>query len=232
MNINWDTAGPEGLTFFGGITASISHELNNALAIINENSGLLEDFVLMAKQGMDIDPAKLLTLSSRISSQVQRTETIVGNLNRFAHSVNSAAGKRVNIGPLLKLAAALTARIVAAHEVTVEVNDADQEIELETSPFLFLNLIGRCLEYAAPMTDDEKKITLSWQQRADKIIISLAGLSLTESCSFPGSEGEKAILSALGGTISADSENHARLLTMPAEPRAATKQKTNDKTTY
>ncbi len=223
MNINWDAAGPEGLTFFSNITASISHELNNSLAIINENSGLLEDFVLMAEQGIDIDPAKLLTLSSRISSQIQRTETIVGNLNRFAHSFDSAADKNVVIGPLLKLAAAITARIVASHEVTVEVDDAGPELKLETSPFLFLDLVGRCLEYAAPMTDNEKKITISWQQSADRITISLAGLSLNESHSFPDSEGEKAILSALGGIISPDSGNHNLLLTIPAESRATKK---------
>ena len=33
----------EGFQFFGKMSASISHEIKNALAIINENAGLLED---------------------------------------------------------------------------------------------------------------------------------------------------------------------------------------------
>ena len=40
-----------GLQFFGRMSASISHEIKNVLAIINENAGLLEDFSLMADRG-------------------------------------------------------------------------------------------------------------------------------------------------------------------------------------
>jgi hypothetical protein len=38
------------------MTASISHEIKNVMAIINESAGLLEDYSLMAEKGMPIDP--------------------------------------------------------------------------------------------------------------------------------------------------------------------------------
>ena len=38
-----------GFAFFGAITASLSHELNNVLATIKELSGLLEDLVHAVK---------------------------------------------------------------------------------------------------------------------------------------------------------------------------------------
>jgi hypothetical protein len=43
-------AWPSRVRFFGEISASISHEIKNVLAIINENAGLLQDMVMMMKR--------------------------------------------------------------------------------------------------------------------------------------------------------------------------------------
>jgi C4-dicarboxylate-specific signal transduction histidine kinase len=51
-----DPIGDAGLQFFGRMSASISHELKNALAIIKENAGLLADYVAMMGKGTPIDP--------------------------------------------------------------------------------------------------------------------------------------------------------------------------------
>jgi len=55
MDINGENA----LKFFGKMTASISHELKNVLAIINENAGLLEDLCAMAEKGRPVDPVRI-----------------------------------------------------------------------------------------------------------------------------------------------------------------------------
>ena len=55
---NESVIGEEGLRFFGTMTASISHELKNALSIINEGAGLLEDLAAMSARGMALDPAR------------------------------------------------------------------------------------------------------------------------------------------------------------------------------
>ena len=44
----------KGLAFFGEITASVSHEINNAISIINEYSGLLEDLTYTAERGENV----------------------------------------------------------------------------------------------------------------------------------------------------------------------------------
>ncbi len=56
-----DIIAETGLQFFGEMSASISHEIKNVLAIVNENAGLLEDLTLMADRGKPIDPARLKT---------------------------------------------------------------------------------------------------------------------------------------------------------------------------
>ena len=60
-----------GLQFFGKMTASISHEIKNVLAIINENAGLLEDLALLAGRGAAIDPQRLTNMSQAVMKQVK-----------------------------------------------------------------------------------------------------------------------------------------------------------------
>ena len=70
MDLSAKAAGDEGILFFGKVSASVSHEIKNVLAIINESAGLLEDFSLMAEQGIALDPVRLRTLSENIRKQV------------------------------------------------------------------------------------------------------------------------------------------------------------------
>ena len=46
-----DPLGEAGLRFYSKVSASISHEIKNSLAVINESAGYLEDVTLMAKKG-------------------------------------------------------------------------------------------------------------------------------------------------------------------------------------
>jgi len=69
-----DVIGDEGLRFFGKISASISHELKNTFAVINENAGLLEDFSVMAEKGIPMDPARLMKLGGTIRKQICRED--------------------------------------------------------------------------------------------------------------------------------------------------------------
>jgi len=41
----------ETLQYFGNMLPSLSHEAKNILAVINENAGLMNDFILMAQKG-------------------------------------------------------------------------------------------------------------------------------------------------------------------------------------
>ena len=50
----------EGVRFFGEMSASISHEIKNVLAIINENAGLLQDMVMMIEKGSPLSPERLV----------------------------------------------------------------------------------------------------------------------------------------------------------------------------
>ena len=77
MNPTVDAANTLGLQFSGSMTASISHELKNVLAIVNENGGLLGDLAMLVAKGRPLDPERLKTISGNIHRQVQRADVII-----------------------------------------------------------------------------------------------------------------------------------------------------------
>lgn len=211
MNINWDIAGPAGLSFFGKITASMTHELNNALGIINENAGLMEDLMLLQEQGIEVDPVKWITIANRITVQVERADGIIRRLNVFAHSTDGYA-VTVNIGSFLEQVTALSLRLLAEYAVIAEVGSATESVEITTSPFLFLHLIGRCLEFSGRNADQDKKIRLTYGRgENDTAFVLFSGLSLTGREIFPGSV-DNVLLKAVGATIQAVDQQTGLLL--------------------
>ena len=78
----------EHLRFFGRMTASLSHDINNVFSTINELAGLIHDLDALARQGDRIAPDKIRSLTERISAQVGRGEILIKQLNRFAHAVD------------------------------------------------------------------------------------------------------------------------------------------------
>ncbi|HHD63889.1 MAG TPA: hypothetical protein ENK96_05915 [Desulfobulbaceae bacterium] len=197
MEKKWKVLGPEGLGFFGTITASTSHELKNALAVINENSGLLEDYMLMADDGMEVDPEKLSRISSRISTQVARADDIVSRLSTFAHSVDHIL-QEIEVGQFLQLAVALSLRILAANNVDAVAATGLKDVRIKTSPFLFLHLVSNSLIACGAASSARNTLQLSCREGSKKkseVTISLEGFQkvLTD---FPG-PAEDALLIAL-----------------------------------
>ncbi len=64
----------QGLRFFGQVIASVTHDIKNSLATINENAGLLTDHATMAARGRPLDPEKVNVLAMRIMDQVKRAD--------------------------------------------------------------------------------------------------------------------------------------------------------------
>ena len=76
------------LAFFGAVTASISHELNNVISIIDQTNGLLEDMVVGQQQGVPVAVERLGDIAASIQRQIGRGLGIIKRLNRFAHSTD------------------------------------------------------------------------------------------------------------------------------------------------
>ena len=200
-----DLNGENSLKFFGKMTASVSHELKNVLAIINENAGLLEDLCAMAEKGRPVDPVRIKTAAGKVIKQVKRGDEIIRRLNSFAHSADESVCD-VNLCEAINLVAALSGRLAMMREITVELNAEAAPVVVCTNPFLLETLIWFCLEFAMDAAGNEKRVCISAEKTQDKAIVrftGLAGLALIQPDSFPGGC-EKSLLTALNATSAVD----------------------------
>ncbi len=197
-----DGLGWNGLQFFGRISASISHEIKNVLAIINENAGLLEDYCFMAEKGKPIDPARLKGISEKIAKHVIRGDGIIRNMNRFAHSVDEP-NHQVDIADLLELMIALNSRFAANKNVQVAHKSPAEPLAIPANPFYLENLLFLCLQYAMDAAGSRGAVTLIPKKEADGIAIVMTGLA-DLSAPFPGPP-ETALAEAIGATLTTDS---------------------------
>ena len=105
------------LRFGGAVGASLSHEINNVLAIVGELNGLLEDLYAFRKKDEAIDPTKLKSVTDRIASEIQRGKHFVKQLNTFAHSVDTPE-QEMDLAEVLRRVMNLSARLARLRKVT------------------------------------------------------------------------------------------------------------------
>lgn len=218
INADWDVEGPEGIRFFGRVCASISHELKNALAIVNENAGLLEDFVLMAEKGMDINPDQMSTIAGRISTQISRADRITGNLNSFAHSVDEEICE-VDLSSVLQLAIAVTSRIVAMKGMTVLLRQPEDKVSLFTSPFFLEHLISEVLFRISEMMVNDDEILIQIEPSGPGAVLHLSAASGNLPVSGPGFQDNdliRVMLKALNSTLDVDIESQSVIIKLEA----------------
>jgi len=179
MSAKPDLIAETGLAFFGRISASISHELKNVLAIVNENAGLLEDLTLMAERGQAIDPARLKIMAAAVQKQVGRADEILKNMNRFAHSIDETVAE-IHLNPTIKLFMALTDRFAAMRGVTVDLQLPDSPLKIRTAPFFLMNILWLGLDFSMSASGDEKRVELVVDESETSVRIRfrrLAGLT-------------------------------------------------------
>jgi signal transduction histidine kinase len=204
MTAQYDTIGGSGLQFFGKVSASVSHELKNVLAIINENAGLLEDLTFAARRGSPIDPDRLEKTVQNFAKQIRRADEILRNMNRFAHSVDQFESQ-TDLGELAGLVAQLAGRKAAMGRILLETTTLSQPIILITNPFLVENLIWLTLEFAISATAAGATIRLEPEKIDGAVLLHIAGISdLAGSLPRGMPAGHEDILAALGATMSPD----------------------------
>jgi C4-dicarboxylate-specific signal transduction histidine kinase len=194
-----------GLQFFGRMSASISHEIKNVLAIINENAGLLEDFSLMADRGVPIDPGRLKTMAEKVKLQISRADGIIKNMNRLAHSIDETI-TTVDLDQTIELFMALTDRFTVMRGVKVELQLPGSPLTIPTAPFFLMNLLWLCLDFSMSASGDEKRVELVVEETENSVLIRfrrLAGLSEALLETFP-SEREKNLLDVLEADLTVE----------------------------
>lgn len=218
MNDSLDIREETGLRFFGKMSASISHEIKNVLAIINENAGLLEDYNLMAEKGTPLNPERIKTLAATVITQIKRADVIVKNMNKFAHSVDEAK-KTVDVREVLELVAALSSRFAAMRGVVLDLQPSSSAVSILSSPFFFENLIWLVLDFAMDAVGNGKKVGLIAEKREEGARVrftQLDALGKAQKDQFP-TERERSLLHILNAEIALDHGAGQILIDLPSD---------------
>jgi len=209
-----------GLAFFGRVSASISHELKNTLAIINENAGLLEDLTRLTEKGIPLSTERLQRLSATIKKQVDRADKIIIKMNRFSHSTDHMI-QSVDIYEAAVFVTNLCDRLISMHNIVVKVAPPETPVIIFSNLFCLKHVIWSCIEFIMKAVGTGKTITITIEELTTGAQIRLNGLDTPESVSleiFP-SDTEKALQDMLHADIRVDSENKDILIILPKEIR-------------
>jgi signal transduction histidine kinase len=177
MNQQSDLLEGSGLCFFGEMSAANAHEIKNALAVINENAGLLEDFIVLAEKGIPLDLSRLKRLAGAIKQQVSRADHIAKSTNRFAHSVDQ--GQEVaDLEQSLILITDMATRFATLRNVHLQVAKTHASITLPVRPFTLLHLLWLCLHASIKACETGQVLTVTAKKIKGAVEISYGPLLL------------------------------------------------------
>ncbi|MGD9213148.1 MAG: hypothetical protein PVI90_20370 [Desulfobacteraceae bacterium] len=205
------------LQFFGTMAASISHEIKNRMAIINEQAGLLTDFIKMAENGRPLDSQRLERLAAAVKAQVSLTDVIIKNMNQFAHSVDHM-NKLVDLKETLGLAVALFKRKSEGCGLRLEIQTPQTPFTVETSPFLLMNLIWICLLPLITEKQQDQLLTFMYEKCKNKFHVNLVLDGVMPSKELLFSKAAISLAEMLGATLTLNAERNILKIELPEKP--------------
>lgn len=157
--------GYDSLAFFGKVNASISHELKNVMAIISETTGLLGDLSEMARGGTPLDPDMLTSSTESIIEEIQRGFTIIRQMNRFSHSVDTPVVS-VDLMEILDLVRNLSGYLSFAGKIKLHTGEGVTPMAM-TCPFILQAIIYEAVARTFQNTGPGQELELSVQSQND-----------------------------------------------------------------
>jgi len=185
---------------FAKITASVSHEIKNVLAIINENGGLLDDLVMLGDPDQGVAPERVKSATGTIARQVQRANIIMRNINRFAH-LGDTPLREESLGEILALMTTLADRQAAMKNMTLSV-DCPTDLQI-TAPMLPLaSLIYLSLRGLIDIASQGGILQVAVQKSGEMMILHFAGeYSATNTTTIFPECNIDAVTTLLGATL-------------------------------
>jgi len=215
------------IAFFGRITAGVTHELKNVLAIVNESSGLMQDLMALSKETPAYHDRFKKALTS-IRGQVQRGQSLIAKLNQFAHAPDIAV-RSFDLSEAAGLVVALSQRFAALKNVTLKVVPplpSDQTVQATLNLVQFQMALFSAIEcwLSLAVSGNELNITLSRKEKTCSILLACegnfpagtdpaGGLAATEKWPLL-----QRITATLEGTVEIDRLKPGILLILPIKP--------------
>lgn len=153
-------------SFLGMVTASVSHDLQNVLAIVKETSGLMQDILLMHQDSLSPEMAEKFSISiSRVQNQIERGVGITSALNGFAHTADSSEVV-IDVLETIQRVVFLTRRIFQHQGMSIEISGSGDPLMMQVDPLLFQMLIFKSLQYVGGARPDAAVLKISVEGKA------------------------------------------------------------------
>jgi C4-dicarboxylate-specific signal transduction histidine kinase len=153
--------------FFGKVTASVAHDLQNVLAVVKETSGLMQDILQINQNALPPEIAEKLTKSiSSVQKQISRGVRITSGLNGFAHTADSPK-ENIDIIGVLNRTIFLTQRIFLHQGINIEIEDCDILPTILTDPLIFQMLIFNSIQYLGGLAAKQSILNILVKNKTD-----------------------------------------------------------------
>jgi C4-dicarboxylate-specific signal transduction histidine kinase len=211
--------------FLGRISAGMTHEIKNVLAIIKESSGLMEDLLGLSRDTAFPYREKFQQVLATIRDQVGRGVELTTRLNRFAHSMDEPVAA-VELNDLIGQMALLMQRFARLKKVQLQAVPAEQPITVRSDPFRLQLVLAAGVDYLLAQSREGAVIRLEARRdgrRAElQVVVDRQDLSASSDLSAPEQvAGEvSTVLQALQAELAGvDSpEQRGIRVVIPAEP--------------
>lgn len=170
----------KGFDFFGSITSGLSHEITNVLAIIHQLSGLLDDTVRAADDGVPLDAEKLQGTTQRINAQVKRGRALVQRLHGFGNTVTDEQTVIV-LNDTVEAMRGLCRRFARLRRMEIETDLAETSPRIRGSAFDLQHIIYRCLNIALLTSKEGDTVRIGVEPLDDGARLVFTGGSAIES---------------------------------------------------
>jgi len=123
------------IAFVGKITAGVTHEINNVLAIIKESSGLMEDLLSLSEGNSFPFSDKFSRSLSTVQEQINRGVELVKKLNQFAHTSDEPVAQ-ADLNRLVEQIVFLSQRFARKKKIVMHFHPSEEAIFIITNPLL------------------------------------------------------------------------------------------------
>ncbi len=218
------------VAFFGKITAGITHELKNVLAIIRESAGLMEDIMSISPEALITHQEKVQNSLNKIKDQVERGVNLTDRLNKFAHSSDEAVGE-VDLYRTVEQFVALSQRFARLKNIIIKTDFPGQPgpgAILITRPIQLQMVLFAAIECCFSAMPTGGIIHIGLEQHPEKSVIRvLCEGDLPEKTEFENNLSSferwpvlQKITAALNGSAGLAEFAYGLVLSLPNEIRA------------
>jgi C4-dicarboxylate-specific signal transduction histidine kinase len=161
---------PKELQFFGRVTAGVTHEMKNVLAIIKETAGLLEDLMAMNREMEFPHRDRFARGLTSVRDQVRRGVELSDRLNRFAHSPDRSSAQ-VDLQQALEDAVFLARRFARLKQIELKIESSGNRPQMFVSPFRLQSALFAAMECCWKRLPPGSEIELGVAGDDDKALV-------------------------------------------------------------